>query len=294
MLSIRVPATSANMGPGFDTLGVAISLYNTVRVQRSKIFSVSIKGEGHNNPKLKGNNLFVNIFYEHYMKLTGSRDNFKFAFSNQIPLSRGLGSSSAVIISAILAAYEAAEVKVSKEDLLNLALVHESHPDNITPAVMGGFNVAILEDNKVKSIKKNMPKDICSIVVVPKQPISTAQARKVLPNRYSKDDAIFNLSHSSLLTAAFMSEDWDMLRSASKDRFHQYYRMKQMPELFAVQKVALENGALMSTLSGSGSTFFNMGFKEDVEKIKGVLRKEFPNYFIRSYQFDNQGSRVTY
>ena len=293
-MNIRVPATSANMGPGFDSLGVAISLYNSVKVQRAKIFSVTIKGEGQNNPKLKGNNLFVNIFYEHYVKLTGVRDNFKFSFSNQIPLSRGLGSSSAVIISAIVAAYEAAETEITKEELLNIALVHETHPDNITPAVMGGFNVAIIEDNKVRSIKKNMPKDVCSIVVVPKQPISTAQARKVLPARYSKDDAIFNLSHSSLLTAAFMSENWDMLRSASKDRFHQYYRMKQMPELFAVQKIALESGVLMSTLSGSGSTFFNMAHKDDVEGIKTILRKEFPNYFIRSYQFDNQGSRVSY
>jgi len=294
VLNIRVPATSANMGPGFDTLGIAIALYNSVKVQPSKVSLVSIKGEGQYNPKLKGNNLFVNIFYDHYLRLVGNRDSFKFQFYNNIPLSRGLGSSSAVIISAISAAHEAAGVKITKQELLDFALINEHHPDNITPAVMGGFTASVVENKKVIYVKKNMPKDVCSIVVIPNQPISTAHSRKVLPYKYSKDDTVFNISHSTLLSSAIFNEKWDLLRSASKDRIHERYRMKQLPELFEVQKCALEHGALMSTLSGSGSTFFVMAHRDDIERIKKVLRDKFSHFFIRSYQFDNSGNRITY
>ncbi|MEJ2414260.1 MAG: homoserine kinase, partial [Sulfurimonas sp.] len=148
---ISVPATSANLGPGFDSLGLAVDLRNKVEFHPSKFFSVSIKGEGENNARLKGNNLFVSIFNEHYSRLTSKKQNFKFTFYNSIPMSRGLGSSSAVIVSAIASAHEAASIRVSKRRILNHALVYEPHPDNITPAVMGGFNVATIEKNKVFS-----------------------------------------------------------------------------------------------------------------------------------------------
>ena len=156
-MTISVPATSANLGPGFDSLGLAVDLRNRVEFHPSKFFSVSIKGEGENNPRLKGNNLFVSIFNEHYNRLTKKRQNFKFTFHNQIPMSRGLGSSSAVIVSAVASAHEAASIRVSKRRILNHALVYEPHPDNITPAVMGGFNAATVEKGKVCSQKKHLP-----------------------------------------------------------------------------------------------------------------------------------------
>jgi homoserine kinase len=173
--------------------------------------------------------------------------------------------------------------------LLNLALSYESHPDNITPAVMGGFTVATIYENEVFFIKKSIPNNIKAVVVIPNRAISTNLSRKTLPFKYSKEDAIFNISHSSLLTAAFMTEDWRMLKKASKDRFHQYYRMRQMPELFAVQKVALRNGALMSTLSGSGSTFFNIVYSKDVNRLVKKLEENFPHFKIMSCDFDNNG-----
>jgi homoserine kinase len=126
-------------------------------------------------------------------------------------------------------------------------------------------------------------------MVIPNRPISTTHSRKTLPFKYSKEDAIFNISHSSLLTAAFMSEDWRMLKKASKDRFHQYYRMKQMPELFAVQKVALRNGALMSTLSGSGSSFFNIVYEKDGTKLVKKFQENFPHFKTLVCDFDNNG-----
>ncbi|WP_281951328.1 homoserine kinase [Nitrosophilus kaiyonis] len=292
---ISVPATSANLGPGFDTLGIAINLRNEVHIKESKFFSVSIKGEGAKNFKLKGNNLFIRIFNEYFRNLTDikNRPKFRFTFYNNIPLSRGLGSSSAVIVSAIAAAYEMAGVSVPKRKILNLALTYESHPDNITPAVMGGFNVAVVENNRVYSIKKEIPKNLKAVVVIPNKPISTAQSRTKLPKFYNKEDAIFNLSHSSLLTAAIFAHDWEMLKIASKDRFHQNIRMKNMPILFEVQKIALENGALMSTLSGSGSTFFNMVYQDDAQKLKEILKKSFTDFRVEMYDFDNDGLIVS-
>lgn len=286
---ISVPATSANLGPGFDSLGLAVDLRNRVEFHPSKFFSVGIKGEGENNPNLRGNNLFVSIFNEHYSRLTKKNQNFKFTFYNEIPMSRGLGSSSAVIVSAIASAHEAAEIKVSKRRILNHALVYESHPDNITPAVMGGFNVATVEKGKVFSQKKHLPDYIKAVVVIPNKPISTAKARLLLPKSYSKENAIYNLSHTALSVAAFYNEDWEILKLASQDRFHQKLRMKTLPELFNVQKIAYESGALMSTLSGSGSTFFSMVYDKDAEAVASKLSQKFPEFAVKILNFDNDG-----
>ncbi len=288
-MTISVPATSANLGPGFDSLGLAVDLRNKVEFKPSRFFSVNIKGEGEGNPRLKGNNLFVSIFNEHYKRLTSKRQNFKFTFYNNIPLSRGLGSSSAVIVAAIATAHEAAGVRVSKRRILNHALVYEAHPDNITPAVMGGFNAATVEKQKVFSQKKHLPDYIKAVVVIPNKPISTAKSRTTLPRSYSKENAVFNLSHTALTVAAFFNEDWEMLRLATQDRFHQKVRMKMLPELFAIQKTAYEQGALMSTLSGSGSTFFSMVYDEDAPKLQELFSRQYPDYNVKTLDFDNHG-----
>ena len=288
-MTISVPATSANLGPAFDSLGLAVDLRNQVEFHQSRFFSVSIKGEGENNPRLKGNNLFVSIFNDHYNRLTKKKQNFKFTFYNKIPMSRGLGSSSAVIVSAIASAHEAAGIRVSKRRILNQALIYESHPDNITPAVMGGFNAAAVEKNKVFSQRKHLPSYIKAVVTIPNKPISTAKARTFLPKSYSKDNAVFNLSHTALTVAAFFNEDWEMLKLASQDRFHQRTRMKILPELFSVQKLSYENGALMSTLSGSGSTFFSMIYQEDSSMLASKLKQNFPDFSVHTLDFDNDG-----
>ncbi len=291
-MKVIVPATSANLGPGFDTLGLALGIKNQVIIKPSKFHSVSLKGEGSKNPALKDNNMFVSIFNDFYNNLTQDKRNFRFEFYNEIPLSRGLGSSSAVIISAIASAYAMEGVKIEKKRLLNLALAYEHHPDNITPAVMGGFNVASVEDNEVKFINKSISDELKAIVVIPNRPISTNMSRKTLPYKYSKEDVIFNISHSSLLTAAFLSENWEMLRQASQDKVHQYYRMKQMPELFEVQRTALNAGALMSTLSGSGSTFFSICYADDVKNIENILRNKFSHFRVVVSDFDNNGVKI--
>jgi len=162
-----------------------------------------------------------------------------------------LGSSSAVIVSAVTASHLAVGLRYNKRRILNIALRYEPHPDNITPAVMGGFNVACIEGDKIYSKKRRLPSYLKAVLVVPNKTISTAKSRTILPENYSKEELIFSLSRASYMTALFMSESWEQLRIASKDKIHQDRRMAVMPELFEVQKSALERGALMSTLSGS-------------------------------------------
>ncbi|MEA3492408.1 MAG: homoserine kinase [Campylobacterota bacterium] len=287
---ISVPATSANLGPGFDTLGVAIDLRNEIVIKPSQFLSVSTQGEGADNPRIKKNTLFLNIFNENYRRLTKKEALFRFEFTNRIPISRGLGSSSAVIVASLVAAYTAAGIKYNKREILNRALRYEHHPDNITPAVMGGFNVACVEGDRVYSKKRRMPDYLRAVLVIPNRTISTARSRTVLPKVYKKEETIYSLSRAAFMTGLFMTESWDLLRIASKDKLHQNRRMKMMPELFEVQRLALKHGALMSTLSGSGSTFFTLCYAEDADKIANLLQNKFPRFRVFDKAFDNYGA----
>ncbi len=291
-MKIKIPATSANLGPGFDCLGLALSLYNEVVIKPSSYQSISVKGEGEENVKLKKNNIFISIFNDIYQELVGKKDLFRFEFQNNIPFSRGLGSSSAVIVGAIASAYEMAGVKASKETILNKAILYETHPDNIAPAVYGGFTSSIVENGKVKTLKKHLSHEIQAVMVIPDRSMSTAQSRTQLPKSYMMKNVVYNLSHASLLSAAFFSENWEYLRSASKDCMHEHRRMKQMRELFDVRDVALGHGALMSTLSGSGSSFFNLAKIEDVPKLASVLKNSFPMFRVEVFTFDNDGFTI--
>jgi len=289
-LTIDVPATSANLGPGFDTLGLALDLTNHIVIKESNFISIAIKGEGSGRPKLKTNNQFVNIFYNFYIKLVGKRDSFRFEFYNNIPFSRGLGSSSAVIVAAIASAYKMAEVKLSRDAILNKALFYEPHPDNIAPAVHGGFTASLaIKGEKVTTQKKEIPSYLKAVMVIPNRPMSTNQSRSKLPKTFSIQKTVFNISHAAVLTAAFFNEDWKVLRTASEDMIHQNTRMKMMKELFEVQKVALLNGSLMSTLSGSGSSFFNMVYADDAAYLQQKLKARFPHFRVETYNFNNIG-----
>lgn len=280
------------MGPGFDTLGIALNIQNESVITESKFTSISIRGSGENNKKLKKDNLFVKIFYETYNSLCDARTNFRFQFSNNIPISRGLGSSSAVIIGAIGAAYAMSGKQLDKQDILNRAFRYEMHPDNITPATVGGFTVSLEKDGEVLYKKVNISNDIEAVVVIPDNPISTRRSRAVLPRKYAINDAVFNISRTALITAAFYSKDWALLRDVVDDRIHQNFRMRMLPELFEVRNFALQNGALMSTLSGSGSTFFNLAYSDDAESLRERLKGRFSHFEVKRLSFDNDGLRI--
>lgn len=295
-MNFSVPATSANLGPGFDCLGISLGFRNYFRIEEAKEQSVIISGEGKTNPHFTQNNTFVKIFMYTYKKL-GGKSQFNFTFQNNIPVARGMGSSSAIVVGAIFSAFKMMGKIPNKDELLNLALQHENHPDNITPATVGGFNASFLKKNQnnhssVVYLRQDMPKSLKAVMVIPYQPMSTKKARNVLPKTYSAKDCVFNLSHASVLSLAFGMQRWDLLRESSLDRMHEQVRMATFPILFQIQKYALQNGALMSTLSGSGSSIFNMCYKDDAKQLTKQLIARFSKFRILTLDFDNDGVKI--
>ncbi|ANE35410.1 homoserine kinase [Campylobacter iguaniorum] len=291
-MKILTPATSANLGPGFDTLGLAIKLYNEVVITKQNFRSVCINGEGSDKIGLKKNNTFILIFNEILSQLTGEQMEFRFNFTNNIPFSRGLGSSSSVIVAAIASAYHMAGFKVDKSVVLNKALKYESHIDNISPAVWGGFTTNLVHNGAVYTQRAQLGDELRAVVVIPDKPMSTKQSRNKLPKSYNMIDTVNNVSHASYLTACFLKKDYSSLKIACIDKMHEDYRMPLLPELYDVRKIAYENGSLMSTLSGSGSTFFNLVYRDDAKKIADVLKQSFPNFRVEIYEFDNNGFEI--
>ncbi|MGX2983115.1 homoserine kinase [Helicobacter sp. 23-1045] len=340
---VRIPATSANLGPGFDSLGLALSLYNDFQVKPSILQSIKIKGEGEGIPKLIKDNNFIKIFKEtcesiksgdlaqsspkkatnppknlnanHLnqkfanpkfanQKIINPKDspkppkanflqkNFSFYLENQIPISRGLGSSSAVIVGAIVSAFQILGIKYTKDMIINRALKYEKHPDNITPAVNGGFNVAMLKNNRVFYVKTRIANDIKAVVVIPNKPISTKHSRRAIPRQIALQDAVFNLSRASMIASIFAQKRWQLLKVVGDDKIHQDLRMGLFPALFSVRKEAMKNGALMSVLSGSGSTFLNICYRDDAPKIAGILAKKFSEFRVLDLEFDNNGISI--
>ena len=292
-MNILIPATSANLGPGFDALGLSLKLFNSVKIEPSKFSSVSINGEGSDSTNLKRNNIFLSIFNEIFLELTGKNENFRIVFENNIPFSRGLGSSSAVIVGAIASAYEMAGFKASKSVVLNKAIIYETHPDNISPAVYGGFISAVVKNGNVYANKINLSDDIKAVVVIPNKPMSTASSRQILPKNYTIKECVNNLSHAAFLTSCFYEKRYDLLKVASEDMMHEERRMSALKELFEVRKVAYENGALMSTLSGSGSSFLNIAYKDDAKNLQDVLKSKFSDFRVEIFSFDNDGYEIT-
>lgn len=286
---VSVPATSANLGPGFDCLGLSLNFRNQFEIVPAKATKVEIFGEGAQRLRADESNLFVKIFYEVYRSLGGENECFHFRLHNHIPISRGLGSSSAMIVGAISGAFLSAGKRLDKGAILNRSLLYEKHPDNIAPATFGGFVISMLEKQKVFYLKQTLPKSIKAVLVVPDRSMNTRQSRALLPKRYSVEECVFNISHASFLSGVFCSGKWEYLRVASKDMLHQSKRMETYPILKDVQRCALYNGALMSTLSGSGSSFFNLCYADDQERLVKILSDRFRGFRVLALDFDNLG-----
>ncbi|NCB54577.1 MAG: aldehyde dehydrogenase family protein, partial [Epsilonproteobacteria bacterium] len=151
---------------------------------------------------------------------------------------------------------------------------------------------AIVENAKVRTLKKELSSQLRAVMVIPDRPMSTAHSRTLLPKSYLMKNVVYNLSRASLMSAAFFSENWDVLRAASKDCMHEHRRMRQLRELFDVREVALQNGALMSTLSGSGSSFFSLVKQENAAKVAQALKNRFESFRVEIFELDNGGFQI--
>jgi len=254
-VTVRVPATSANCGPGFDTLGLACTLYNYFTYELSESgLSLEIKGEGSEKLKAGKNNLAFYSFYKVWNLVKGSKTGLRVTMENNIPLSRGLGSSSTAIVAGLVAANHLTGSTLSSDDLVSIASEIEGHPDNVAPAILGGMTISYTEEDKASSLKIIPQKPFKLVAVVPDMPLATALARKAIPKNVPHQDAVFNTSRAALLVGALLTGEYQHLFAGLCDRLHQPYRSHLIPGMQDAFTAAINNGAYNAIISGAGST----------------------------------------
>ncbi|RUM90211.1 MAG: homoserine kinase [Thermovibrio sp.] len=248
---VSVPASTSNLGPGFDALGLALSLYNDFYFEPSELYSVEIEGEGKEELPKDERNLFLRA-YRSTMEYLGLNQPIRVKLVNRIPLGRGLGSSATAIVGGILAAERISGKKLSLPEVIDIAFKFEPHPDNVLPAYTGGFVVAATNGD-LHYIKLDWPGDLKVVIVVPELFLSTEDSRSVLPESYPKKDVIFNIQRVALLLGALQKRDYGLLKEAVKDRIHQPYRCDLIPSFWEVVSEGYKAGAFAVYLSGAGS-----------------------------------------
>jgi len=271
-----VPATSANLGPGFDVLGLALALYNEVTLQPSSDVSVSIEGEGADHLERDERNVIVRGVRAVHERLGRPFAGIKIACVNRIPTARGLGSSAAAWLAGIVGANAFLGSPLEQDTLLQLAATGEGHPDNVAAALLGGLTVACWSEGRVVAASLPVPSAIRWVVLIPEVRASTAEARAILPQTVSRADAVFNLQRVSLLLAALRGGRADLLAVAMEDRLHQPYRRRLFPWMDRVTAAARSAGAAGCVLSGAGPSLLAAveGGAESVAKaMESALRE---------------------
>ena len=299
---VRVPATSANLGPGFDALGIACTLYNemTLTLTHEPGLHISARGEGAAYiPGDERNIVWKSIQY--LLERAGRVDEFQGArirMSNRIPLSRGLGSSATAIVAGLTAANALVDSPFSRDDLLQLATDIEGHPDNVAPAIYGGFTVNTVTDGHVECFSF-LPRIFLRLVVmVPDFYLSTKSARQVLPSEVPMKDAVFNISHAAMMVAALARGSEKHLENAFADALHQNYRAPLIPGMFDVFAAAKRAGAYGAALSGAGPCLiaFVPEHRKCTEEVAAAMQEAFRAYEIEArplhLRLDTKGARV--
>lgn len=254
MIRVNIPATSANLGPGFDCMGLALQLYNTITVEPEQPFKISLTGTYSDGIPADETNLVWKTMCHFWNLIQYPTPSVSLTFENHIPPSRGLGSSSAAIVGGLVVANTLAGSPYTKYQLLQVATALEGHPDNVTPALYGGVTLSIpTAEGILPRVLTQSPK-VKAVVVIPDTPLNTTKARGILKPDVSRKDAVFNISHAGLLIEAFIREEYSLLKEGMRDMLHQSQRAVLMPGLLETLDAALQAGAYGAALSGSGPT----------------------------------------
>jgi len=253
-VQVQVPATSANLGPGFDTLGLALSIYDelTITALDEDRIEIDVTGSGASEIARDESNLVVRSIEHVYNDVGREMPGLKIVAHNGVPHGRGLGSSGAAVTAGVLAAKGLldGEVDFSDADLLRLATELEGHPDNVAPALFGGLTIAWTGENGPQHKKLLVHRGVAPLVLVPERMMSTTLARSLQPPQVSREDAVFNVSRTALLIAALMQSP-ELLLDATADRLHQDYRAEAMPETHRLV-TALRAAGFAAVVSGAG------------------------------------------
>ena len=276
--TIKVPATSANLGPGFDALGLALDLWNQTTITPANEFAVHVTGEGAGKLTSGKNNLIVRAAQRLAEHAGKPLPPFHAECVNQIPLSSGMGSSSAAIITGLMAGNALLEKPFSREEILNLACDMEGHPDNVASAMMGGLVVSTMERGEVIARKIHIMGEqgghagppLRITIVLPDFYLPTKQARAALPKKVSMKNAIHNISRTALVVEALRNGDLDLLGKVMTDKLHQPYRLRLIPGAASAMEAAKDAGASAVALSGAGPSViaFSTGEADVRESMK--------------------------
>ncbi|MGI6344510.1 MAG: homoserine kinase [Bacillota bacterium] len=251
-MEIIVPATTANLGSGYDCLGLALNLYNRVRVESAPRLRIRVRGQGKGMLPLNEQNLVWRAACALFARLGVRPEPVALTMENAIPLSRGLGSSSAAIVAGLLLADHLTGARLDDTELLAMATELEGHPDNVAPALLGGLVVSVVEDGRVVSVPSPFPDELGLCFCIPEIRLATSRARQALPESVPHGDAVFNLSRVALLLVALQQQRYDLLPLAMADRLHQPYRLGLIPGAAEVFARAAEAGAAATVISGAG------------------------------------------
>ena len=251
-IHVRVPATSANLGPGFDALGLALALHNEVVAEEADRVDVSLRGEGATELAKDGDNTVVRGVRLAYDAAGRPFRGVRLECVNRVPLARGLGSSAAAWVGGLAAGNALLGSPLDRDALLALAARAEGHPDNVAAAIFGGLTVSCVTADAVTAISLPVPRPLQWVVLIPEATNATADARAVLPAAVPRADAVFNVQRVALLLASLQTGRPAALRTALDDRLHQPYREKLFPWMRGVTSAAIAAGALGCVLSGAG------------------------------------------
>ncbi len=252
-VTVKVPATTGNMGPGFDCLGMALDIWNAVEVEVGPP-SFNIVGEGETTLPRQESNLVHRCFRVPFEEAGEPVPKVSITCRNNIPLGRGLGSSSAAVVGGLVAGNELCGKPLSQERLLELATELEGHADNVAPALLGGCQIVVREDDRLVSVPVPLPEDLRVVLFIPDSPMPTREARQALPSDVPMEDAVYNMGRVALLVRALSTGDLTHLAIATGDRLHQPARQTIFPAMKHLIRAALGAGALGAFLSGAGST----------------------------------------
>lgn len=293
MIKVRVPATSANMGPGFDSLGIAFNLYNEYgfsEIDTGLVFE-GIPEEFCNTE---------NIIYEAMIKCF-EKGNYKFKglkikiIKQDVPISRGLGSSSSCIVAGLVGANCIMGNKFTSDELFNIAVEMEGHPDNVAPAMFGHMVVAIMNNENAVYNKIHIKPGINFIALIPDFRLSTKEAREVLPKEISMKQGVYNIGRAALMVSCFSTGNYELLKYACEDMLHQNYRSKLINHYDEVFSECYKLGALGCFLSGAGPTIMAMIKDENSDfliGIKNYLKSNNINWGVVELQIDNHGAVI--
>jgi len=298
-ITVKVPATTANLGPGFDCIGAALKLYNEFEFTTLDVEGLMIQVSGTEAEKVETDesNLLYQAFIKLYQHIEQTAPSVKIRIKLGVPLSRGLGSSATAIVGGLVAANELAGRPLSELEVMKLAIAMEGHPDNVVPALLGGCRLAATSNTSNNCWEiGDIPwhRDILPVVAIPDFELSTSEARKVLPAEISRHDAIFNISHFGLLLRGLATNREEWLKAALQDKLHQPYRQALIPGYDAVNTAAINAGAYGMVISGAGPTLLAL---VDTSKAKSVeiamkdawLQKGITST-VRILDLDTQGS----